>query len=137
MPLHLEIVTPEKKVFSDQVENVYLPGADGELGILPSHAGLVTALKPGELRYQQGGVVTTYAVGSGFAEVDQKKVVVLTDSVLGEDQIDEAATEEAMKRAEEKLAGISHNADAEEVAHLQNIIAQSLAALHLKRKYNR
>ncbi|MES2995748.1 MAG: ATP synthase F1 subunit epsilon [Verrucomicrobiota bacterium] len=134
--MHLEIVTPEKKIFSDQVENVYLPGADGELGILPEHTGLVTALQPGELRYQQNGQVTTLAIGSGFAEVDQKKCVVLTDSALGEAEIDEAATEAAMKRAQEKLAGIDHNVDAEEIAHLQNIIAQGAAALRFKRRHH-
>ncbi len=135
MPLHLEIVTPEKKIFSDSVDNVYLPGADGELGILPQHAGLVTALKAGELRYLHNGVTTTLAIGSGFAEVDQKKVIVLTDSALGEDEIDEAATEAALKRAEEKLAGVEHDLDAEEVAHLQSVIAQAAAALHFKRRH--
>ena len=135
MPLHLEIVTPEKKIFSDSVEHVYLPGADGELGILPQHAGLVTALKAGELRYLHNGTTTTLAIGSGFAEVDQKKVIVLTDSALGEDEIDEAATEAALKRAEEKLAGVEHDLDAEEVAHLQSVIAQAAAALHFKRRH--
>ena len=134
MSLHLAIVTPEKKIFSDSVDNVYLPGADGEMGILPQHAGLVTALKAGELRYQKGGVTSTLAIGSGFAEVDQKKVIVLTDSALGEDQIDEAKVEEAMQRAEEQLKGISHSDDAEEVAHLQAIIAKSMAQLYLKRR---
>lgn len=135
MALQLEIVTPEKKIFSGDVDTVILPGADGELGILPQHAGLVTALAPGELRYQQGGVTSTLAIGSGFAEVDQKKVIVLTDAALGEDEIDEAATEAAMKRAEEQLAGTDHSLDAEEVAHLQSVIAQAAAALHFKRKH--
>ena len=134
MPLQLEIVTPERKIFSAAVENVYLPGADGELGILPEHAGLVTALKAGELHYLHNGVKTTLAIGSGFAEVSQKKVVVLTDSALGEAEIDEATAEAAIKRAEEALASIDHSADAEEVAHLQSIIAQSAVALHFKRK---
>ena len=69
MSMHLDIVTPEKKVFSDEVENVYLPGADGEMGILPQHAGLVTALQAGELRYLHNGETGTLAVGSGFAEI--------------------------------------------------------------------
>ena len=90
MPLHLDIVTPEKKIFSDTVDNVYLPGADGEMGILPQHAGLVTALKPGELRYLHNGKVEKLAIGSGFAEVTQTKVIVLTDMALGEAEIDEA-----------------------------------------------
>lgn len=134
MALHLEIVTPEKKIFSGPVDNVYLPGADGELGILPEHAGLVTALKAGELHFLENGKTSVLAIGAGFAEVSQKKVTVLTDSALGEDEIDEAATEAAIKRAEEQLAGVDHSLDAEEVAHLQSVIAQAAAALHFKRR---
>ena len=135
MALHLEIVTPEKKIFSDTVENVYLPGADGEMGILPSHAGLVTALQPGELRYLREGQITTLAIGSGFAEIAQDKAVVLTDMALGEAEIDEKATEDAIKRAEEKLLNVEHSMDAEEVAYLQGIIAKQSAALKFKRKH--
>ena len=135
MPLQLDIVTPEKKVFSDSVDNVYLPGADGEIGVLPMHAGLVTALKPGELRYLHNGQVVTLAIGSGFAEITQSKVVVLTDMALGEAEIDEQSAEEAIKRAQEKLHAVEHSMDAEEVAYLQGIIAKSTAAIHFKRKY--
>jgi len=134
MALLLDIVTPEKKIFSGSVDNVYLPGIDGEVGILPSHAGLVTALAAGELRYQRGGQTVSFAIGSGFAEVGTDKVVILTDMALGESEIDEATTEAAIKRAQEKLATIDHSLDAEEVAYLQGIIAKSTAALHLKRK---
>ncbi len=134
MPLHLEIVTPEKKIFSDMVANVYLPGADGEMGILPQHSALVTALAPGELRYEKDGKVFPMAIGSGFAEVTQEKVCILTDMALGDEQIDEAAAETAIKRAEEQLKSIDHSVDAEEVAHLQAIIAKSLAQLRLKRR---
>ena len=137
MPLQLDIVTPEKKIFSDTVDNVYLPGADGEMGILPQHAGLVTALQPGELRYQHHGKVETLAIGSGFAEVTQTKVIVLTDSALGEAEIDEAHVEDAIKRAHEKLATMDHNMNAEEVAYLQGVISKSAAALTFKRKYRR
>jgi F-type H+-transporting ATPase subunit epsilon len=135
MPLQLDIVTPEKKVFSDIVENVYLPGADGELGILPMHAGLVTALQPGELRYLHGGQVVTMAVGSGFAEVTQTKVTVLTDMALGEAEIDEQSAQEAIERAKEKLKTVEHNMDSEEVAYLQGVISRSAAAITFKRKY--
>ena len=135
MPLQLDIVTPEKKIFSDLVDNVYLPGADGELGILPMHTGLVAALQPGELNFLHKGEVITYAIGSGFAEVTQNKVIVLTDSALGESEIDEAHVEEAIKRAEEKLATVDHNLDSEEVAYLQGVIAKSSAALRFKKKY--
>ncbi|WP_193212730.1 ATP synthase F1 subunit epsilon [Luteolibacter marinus] len=136
MALHLKIVTPEKTIFSDTVGNAYLPGADGELGVLDGHAALVTALQPGELRYEKDGTTTVLAVGSGFAEVTQHQVNVLTDMAMGEDQIDEAKVEEAMKRAEEQLKGISHDHDAEEVAHLQAMIAKSLAQLKVKRRHH-
>ena len=133
MSLQLEIVTPEKKIFSDTVTDVYLPGADGEMGVLELHAALVTALKPGELRYQKDGKTHELAIGSGFAEVTQEKVSVLTDSAFGDDEIDEAAEEAAMKRAEEELEKVS-TTDAEEAAHLQALIATNAARLQLKRK---
>ncbi len=135
MPLQLEIVTPEKMVFSDLVENVYLPGVDGEIGVLPMHAGLVTALKPGELRYLHNGQVSRLAVGSGFAEITQTHVVVLTDMALGEAEIDIQKAEEAILRAQEKLHNVEHSMDAEEVAFLQGVIAKSSMAIQFKRKH--
>ncbi|TAG08448.1 MAG: ATP synthase F1 subunit epsilon [Verrucomicrobia bacterium] len=134
MPLQLDIVTPEKTIFSDMVEHVYLPGADGEMGVLPQHAGLVTALKPGELRYAIKGKEHFLAIGSGFAEVNHSRVVVLTDSALGEAEIDEAAAEEAIKRAQQKLSTADSNLDPDEAAFLQNIIEKSAAAIQFKRK---
>jgi F-type H+-transporting ATPase subunit epsilon len=133
MSLHLEIVTPEKKIFSDVVGNVYLPGSDGEMGVLEGHAALVSAIEPGELCYEKDGRKYFLAVGSGFAEITQERVNILTDMAMGEEEIDENLVEEAMKRAEEKLAGISHDHDAEEVAHLQAVIAKATAQLRLKR----
>jgi len=133
MSLKLEIVTPEKKIFSDTVTDVYLPGAGGEMGVLELHAALVTALQPGELRYQKDGTTHELAIGTGFAEVTQEKVSVLTDSAFGDAEIDEAAEEAAMKRTEEKLVKLSTN-DAEEAARLQEIIATTEARLRLKRK---
>ena len=133
MSLHLEIVTPEKKVFSDQVENVYLPGADGEMGVLEMHAALVSAVSAGELRYLKDGKVTELAIGTGFAEVTQEKVSVLTDVAFQEDEIDEDKVEAAMKRAEETLEGIDPT-DAEEYAAQQAVVASALAQLRLKRK---
>ena len=137
MPLHLDIVTPEKKVFSETVDNVYLPGAEGEIGVLPMHAGLVTALQPGELRYLHNGQVVTLAIGSGFAEITQSKVVVLTDMALDEAEIDVQHAEEAIQRAQEALRNVTHSLDAEEVAYLQGVIAKSTAAIQFKRKARR
>ena len=132
--LHLEIVTPEKKIFSDTVKDIYLPGADGEIGVLSLHEALVTALAPGELRYEKDGVAHALAIGSGFAEVIDDKVSVLTDMALGEDEIDEVAAEEAIKEAEESIAKIEMHDDPEEFAHLQALIAAKVAMLNLKRR---
>ena len=136
MPLHLDIVTPEKKVFSDTVDNVYLPGAEGEIGVLPMHAGLVTALQPGELRYFYNGQTVTLAIGSGFAEITQTKVIVLTDMALGEAEIDVRSAEEAIQRAQEALQAVEHSMDVEEVAYLQGIISKSTAAIRFKRRHH-
>ena len=134
MPLTLDIVTPEKKFFSGEVDNVYLPGTEGELGILPGHVPLVTGVKPGELRYSIDGQVEELAIGAGFVEVTQKKVTVLTDLAVTDTEIDEAKVEEAMRRAEEALSSIDHSENTEEVAALQASIARSMAQLKLKRK---
>jgi len=131
--LHLEIVTPEKKIFSDSVDDVYLPAAEGEMGVLELHAALITTLAPGELRYQKDGQTYELAIGTGFAEVTQEKVIVLTDQAQGEDEIDEAATEAAIKRAQEELEKVSPE-DAEKAAQLEVLILTNVAKLNLKRK---
>ncbi|MEO1824450.1 MAG: ATP synthase F1 subunit epsilon [Roseibacillus sp.] len=137
MPELLEIVTPERKVFSGEVENVYLPGTEGELGALPGHAPLVTGVSPGELRYKVDGKIEELAIGSGFAEVTQEKITILADLAVTDSEIDEKKVEEAMKRAEESLANIDSSDDAEEVAAIQASISKSMAQLNLKRKRRR
>jgi F-type H+-transporting ATPase subunit epsilon len=134
MALHLEIVTPEEKIFSGDVENVYFSGTDGEMGVLEMHVALVTGMVPGELRYVRDGRVEELAVGEGFVEVTGHNVVVLTDLAVGDAQIDEAAVEAAMKRAEESLRKIDQTTDTEQAALLQATIAKSMAQLKLKRK---
>ena len=137
MPELLEIVTPERKVFSGEVENVYLPGTEGELGALPGHAPLVTGVSPGELRYTVDGKIEELAIGSGFAEVTQEKITILADLAVTDSEIDEKKVEEAMKRAEESLANIDSYDNAEEVAAIQASISKSMAQLNLKRKRRR
>jgi F-type H+-transporting ATPase subunit epsilon len=130
--LKLEIVTPEAKIFSEDVDIVYVPGVDGELGILPKHIPLMTMIKPGELRVSTGGKDTFMAVGEGFVEVTGQSVTVLTDMAIAEQAIDESAAEAAVKRAEEALhaANLSH----EEVASVEASLQKSLAQLHVKRR---
>lgn len=130
--LRLEIVTPEAKTFSDDVESVVIPGVDGELGILPQHIGLMTQLAPGELRITKNGQESRLAVGEGFVEVTGEKVSVLTDMAVVESDIDEVAAEEAIRRAEEAMK--DNHLDSEEHAAVQATLAKSLAQLKVKRR---
>lgn len=105
--LKLEIVTPEKKVFDDSVDSVTVPTASGEAGILPNHAPLVSALKPGILSYSNKGNVERLAVSGGFVEVSSNRVSVLTDSAQTAAEIDTAAARADREAAEKALAAHS------------------------------
>src|SRR5271154_273842 len=102
--LKLEIVTPDARTYSDDVEMVTLPGVEGEMGVYPQHVPLMTQLVPGELTVRKDGHDTFMAVGDGFVEVTADHVAILTDMAIPSDQIDEAAAEEARRRAEARLA---------------------------------
>ena len=105
MPMNLEIVTAERQVYSDEVDMVIAPGFDGQLGILPMHAPLMTMLKPGELTVKKSGEEDMYvAVSGGFMEVLGNKVSVLADACERSDEIDEQRAEEAIQRAQDRLA---------------------------------
>jgi len=131
MSLTLEIVTPEKEVFSDVVDTTVLPGISGELGILPQHIPLVTIIQPGELSYTKNGKTEYLAIGEGFIEVQPDRVSVMTDAALGEGEIDEGAVEKAIQSAKDSLAGIANE---EEIAAVEASISRSLAMLNFKRK---
>jgi F-type H+-transporting ATPase subunit epsilon len=104
MPLTIEIITPERVIFREEgVESVTLPGIEGELTVLPSHAPLMTALQPGALRFRKAGEETDVAVSGGFLEVRNNKVTVLATTAERADEIDAERAAEARKRAEERL----------------------------------
>ena len=128
---HLEIVTPEGRSFSDDVDMVVVPGAEGEFGVLPQHMPLMTQIKPGELQIKKGDREFVLAVGEGFVEVVGDRVSILTDMAVNSDQIDEAKAEEARKRAEAALH--SKLSDAE-VATVTAALERSLAQLRVKRR---
>ena len=104
MPMHLEIITAERQVYSDEVDMVIAPGFDGQLGILPMHAPLMTMLKPGELTVRKDGENMYVSVSGGFMEVLGNKVSVLADACERSDEIDEQRAEQAVQRAQERLA---------------------------------
>src|SRR5207247_9857826 len=98
--LKLEIVTPEEKIYSEDVSMVTLPGSEGELGVYPNHVPVLTALKPGELRVVKDGRETAMAVGEGFVEIKADGVSVLTDMALESEKIDIEAAEKAVAGAQ-------------------------------------
>src|SRR5438552_16575955 len=97
--LKLEIVTPEAKIYSEDVDMVTLPGSEGELGVYPKHVPLLTTLKPGELRIIKSGRETAMAIGEGFVEIKGDAVSVLADMALESEKIDIAAGEAPVERA--------------------------------------
>ena len=104
MPLHLQIVSQEGPVFEDAaVDMVIIPGAEGEMGILPHHAALLSTLKPGELRVRKGGAEESFIVYGGVVEVRPDRVIVLADTAESSYELDEAAAQAARERAEQLM----------------------------------
>ncbi len=129
--LKLEIVTPEGIVYDQDVEMVTLQGIEGELGVLPHHAKLMTQLVPGEMIVIKGGHEELLAVGEGLVEITGKRVAILTDMAIAADKIDEAKVEEARQRA---AARLRDKISDEEVASVNASLARSLAQLRVKRR---
>jgi len=129
--LKLEIVTPEAKIYSDDVDMVTLTGVEGEMGILPNHVPLMTQLVAGEIIAQRDKETILLAVGDGFVQVTGDKVAVLTDMAIRAENVDEAKAEEARRRAEARLA---EKLNDEEVASVQAAIAFATAQIRIKRQ---
>ena len=105
MPMMLEIITAERQVYGEEVDMVIAPGIDGQLGILPHHAPLMTVLQPGEITIRKGGSDDYLAVTGGFLEVLGNRVSILADAAERSDEIDEERAQEAMRRAQETITG--------------------------------
>jgi F-type H+-transporting ATPase subunit epsilon len=110
--MSLEIVTAERVVLSDEVDQVNVPTKDGRVGILPRHAPLLTVLDTGEMDILKEGERTPYALSGGFMEVHANRVTILADTVERADEIDEARAERARQLAEERLAQQLNEQDA-------------------------
>jgi F-type H+-transporting ATPase subunit epsilon len=106
--LRLEIVTPEKRILDAEVDSVTVMTASGEAGILPNHAPLISALKPGVLSYSNRGSVEKLAVAGGFVEVRENKVAVLADSAETADEIDVASARTDRAAAENELVPMAN-----------------------------
>ena len=129
--LKLEIVTPEAKVFSDDVDLVTLTGVEGEMGILPNHVPLMTQLIAGEIVARKGDETFYLATGDGFVQVTGERVAVLTDMAIIADNIDEAQCQEAVRRAEARMA---EKMSDEEAALVQAALIHATTQLKVKRQ---
>ncbi len=132
--LKLDIVTAERIVYSEDVDVVIAPGAEGQLGILPHHAPLMTILQAGELVVRRGGEEDTLAISGGFLEVRPDRVIVLADSAERAEEIDMERAEAAKKRAEQRLMEKTAETD---VARIEASLRRAMARLTVADKIKR
>jgi len=137
--IRLDIVTAERSVYSADVDMVIAPGVEGQLGILPHHAPLMTMLQPGELRIKKGGEETFLVVSGGFLEVRPDRVVVLADAAERAEDIDVIRAEAARQRAKEALARKKEPGfdEAQAEAALMRALARLKVASMVKRRKGR
>lgn len=137
MPLHFKIVTPDRVALETDVDDMILPGALGEMEVLEQHADLITSLSPGELRYRPvGGREQSMVVGSGFVEVENNSVILVTDVALEASDIDESSVEAAVQAAMKALKE-RDKLSLEEQTRLDAELGKQLAILEYNRKYKR
>lgn len=134
--IKLEIVTPEKKVYSDEVDQVSLPTPNGEITVLPNHLPVITQVKPGELKVKKNEKITYLVTGTGFVEITGNSVSVMTDLAEWSEEIDEKAAEEARKRAEDALKQ-KHTLTNEQFAQTAAALEKALASLKVKRRHRK
>ena len=134
--LKLEIITAERVVYSEEVDVVVPPGVEGQLGILPQHAPLMTMLQPGELMVRKDGQEESIFVSGGFLEVCGDKVVVLADTAERADEIDLDRVADAKRRAEEGMKSPSTEADlaVAQAAMLRSLMRLKVAEKRKKRR---
>ena len=134
--LHLQIITPEKSVFDDEVDQVTLPTTTGQITVLPHHTDLVTQIKPGEMIFRKHNKETIMASGYGFAQITKDSVKVLVDLAAPEEEIEEKKIEEAKKKAEEALKQ-KHLLSEEAYATAADELQKTLVQLKIKRRHRR
>jgi len=136
MPLLLEIVTPERLAYSDTVDAVNLPGIEGELGVLPHHAPLVSMLGVGELRIRKGGVEEAFAIVGGFLQVRPDKVVVMAETADMASEIDLEKAKEARRAAEQALEGAART-DAIDLSAARAALQHALLRIRVAERRHR
>ena len=135
MPLHLEIVTPERMAYSDDVDMVLVPGVEGEMGILPHHTPLVSLLGLGELKIRKGGQEESFAIAGGFLQVRPDKVVVMAETASLASETDLEKAQEARREAQRALeSGFHEGAD---LATARAAMQQALLHIRVAERHRR
>ena len=130
--LMLEIVTPEKMVFSDKIEEVTIPGAEGEFGVLRGHEAFLSAVDIGELNYIKDGKKTYYSVNTGYAEVTSSKVTILIETAERSDGIDKDRALQAKDKAESRLSQMTKEDVEFEI--MRAALARAIARINVAEK---
>lgn len=126
--MHVEVVTAERELYNGEANELVAPGVEGELGILPRHAALLTTLKPGALRIKLNDAEEPLFVSGGFLEVSNNQATVLADTAEHAEEIDQARAEEARRRAQERLAQATSDS---ERAELQGALERAMERLRV------
>ncbi len=126
--MHVEVVTAERELYNGEADEVIAPGSEGQLGILPKHAALLTTLKVGELLVKLSGAEEPFFVSGGFLEVSNNRVTVLAETAEHAEEIDEARAEAARRRAQELLAQAQSDT---ERAELLGALERAMARIHV------
>jgi len=137
MTIRCEIVSQDRTVFQGDVDSVILPGAAGEMGILPHHAPVLTTLKYGVIKVRRGGNEELFAVAGGVAEVQPTIITVLADAAENVEEIDVIRAQAARKRAEDALANLSPDADQNAYLVMEAALRRSNLRLDVVRRYRR
>ena len=132
--MRLSLVTPERKTFEGDIDQVTIPTSQGDITVLPNHMSLVTSIEPGELMVKQGNKETSIVSGYGFAQITGKQVSILTDLAEETAEISEKEAEEARKRAEDALKE-KERLSSEEYAAVAAALEKSLVRLRVKRRH--
>ena len=132
--IQFKIVTPEKTVFEDSVDQVTLPTQDGEITVLPNHIPLISVLVPGELVAKNNGEETAMAISGGMVEVQKNEITILADTAERAEEIDIARAEEAKQKAE-KMKEEKIRMDETEYATAAAILEKNLARIRVAKKH--
>ncbi len=130
MPTHLQIIALDKIAYEDDVDIVVLPGEEGQLGVLPRHARIVTLLEPGEVLTRKAGEETSLAISGGFAQIGPDSVTILSDAAEYAEDIDMDRAEEARRRAQERLAEARTTPELD-MARAESALLRSMARLRV------